>query len=91
MTFSLDVSILELNPNTRPDEEVKMPIVRVDFWEGVGEGKVKTMIRGITDVMAGIGVPEHAVEVIVYEIPKTHWGVGGQPCSERFKDVQPPG
>jgi 4-oxalocrotonate tautomerase len=71
-------------------EEVKMPIVRVDFWEGVGEAKVKKMIRGITNVMVDLGVPEQAVEVIVYEIPKTHWGVGGEPASEKLKDVSPP-
>jgi 4-oxalocrotonate tautomerase len=71
-------------------EEGKMPIVRVDFWEGVGKDKVKTMIRGITNVMMDLGVPEHAVEVIVYEIPKTHWGISGEPASEKLKDVQPP-
>ena len=67
-----------------------MPIVRVDFWEGIGEEKVKTMIRGITNVMVDLGVPAHPVEVIVYEIPKTHWGVGGEPASEILKDVAPP-
>jgi len=67
-----------------------MPIVRVDFWEGVGKAQVKTMIRGITDVMVGIGVPEQAVEVVIYEIPKTHWGVGGKPATEALKDVHPP-
>jgi 4-oxalocrotonate tautomerase len=67
-----------------------MPVVHVDFWEGVGKEKVKTMIRGITDVMVDIGVPENAVEVIVYEIPKTHWGVGGEPASEKLKDISPP-
>lgn len=67
-----------------------MPVVRVDFWEGVGTDKVETMISGITKVMVDIGVPEHAVEVIVYEIPKTHWGVGGKPASEALKDVSPP-
>jgi 4-oxalocrotonate tautomerase len=56
-----------------------MTIVRVDFWEGVREEKVKTMMRGITNVMVDLGVPAHAVEVIFYEIPKTHWGVGGEP------------
>ena len=66
-----------------------MPVVRVDFWEGVSEAKVKTMIRGITDVMVNLGVPEQAVEVIVYEIPKTHWGVGGEPASEKLKNVSP--
>jgi len=67
-----------------------MPIIRVDFWEGVGQEQVKTMIRGLTDVMVDLGVPEHAVEVIVYEIPKTHWGVGGKPASEALKDASPP-
>ncbi len=42
-----------------------------------GKDKVKTMIRGITDVMVGLGIPEHAVEVLIREIPKTHWGTGG--------------
>ena len=67
-----------------------MPIVHVDFWEGVGEEQVKKMISGITNVMVDIGVPENAVEVVVYEIPKTHWGVGGKPASEVLKDVSPP-
>jgi len=67
-----------------------MPIVRVDFWEGVGKEQVKKMIRGMTDVLVSLGVPEHAVEVIVYEIPKSHWGVGGEPASEKLKDEHPP-
>jgi len=37
-----------------------MPIVRVDFWEGAGEEKVKAMIRGITNVMMDLGVPFRA-------------------------------
>jgi 4-oxalocrotonate tautomerase len=36
------------------------------------------------------GIPEQAVEVIVYEIPKTHWGIGGEPASEKLKDISPP-
>jgi 4-oxalocrotonate tautomerase len=67
-----------------------VPIVHVHFWEGVGEEQVKTMIRGITKVIVDLGVPEQAVEVIVHEIPKTHWGVGGEPASEKLKDFAPP-
>ena len=67
-----------------------MPIVHVNFWEGVGEKQVKKMIRGITDVIVDLGVPEHAVEVLVHEIPKTHWGIGGEPASEALKDTSPP-
>jgi 4-oxalocrotonate tautomerase len=81
---------LTLSSNGKSNEEVKMPIVHVDFWEGVGEEKVKAMIRGITNVIVDLGVPEQAVEVIVYEIPKTHWGIGGEPASEKLKDISPP-
>lgn len=67
-----------------------MPVVHVHFWEAVSQEKVKTMIRRITNVMVDLGLPEHAVEVLVHEIPKTHWGVGGQPASEALRDVSPP-
>jgi 4-oxalocrotonate tautomerase len=66
-----------------------MPIVHVNVWQGFGEEKAKKLIRGITQVFVGLDIPEHAVEVVVHEIPKTHWGIGGQPASERGKDAQP--
>jgi hypothetical protein len=34
--------------------------------------------------------PAHAVEVVVHEIPKSHWGVAGEPASERLKDESVP-
>ncbi|MBX5320991.1 MAG: tautomerase family protein [Candidatus Bathyarchaeota archaeon] len=63
-----------------------MPSVHVFVWEGFGKDKVKTLIREITKIFAGFGIPESAVEIIVQEIPKTHWGIGGEPASEKFKD-----
>jgi phenylpyruvate tautomerase PptA (4-oxalocrotonate tautomerase family) len=30
------------------------------------------------------------VEVIVHEIQKSHWGVGGEPASEKLKDESLP-
>jgi 4-oxalocrotonate tautomerase len=64
-----------------------MPIVHVNVWEGFGEEKTKTVIREITRIFVDLGIPEQAVEVIVHEIPKTHWGIGGKPASIKFKDV----
>ncbi len=62
-----------------------MPIVHVNVWEGFGEEKAKTVIRDITKVFVDLGIPARAVEVIVHEIPKSHWGIGGEPASEKFK------
>jgi 4-oxalocrotonate tautomerase len=36
-----------------------------------------------------LGIPTQAVEVIVHEIQKSHWGIGGEPASEKLKDVIP--
>jgi 4-oxalocrotonate tautomerase len=90
MTFPFDMAILNVKLIWKSNEEAKMPIVHVHFWEGVGDEKVKTMIRGITKVIVDLGVPEAAVEVLVHEIPKTHWGIGGEPASEKLKDISPP-
>ena len=66
-----------------------MPIVHVNVWEGFGEEKSKILIQKITKVFEDLEIPKHAVEVIVHEIPKTHWGIGGEPASEKFKNQQP--
>jgi len=59
-----------------------MPVIHVNVWEGFGPQKAKAVIEGITQVFVDLGIPQHAVEVVVHEIPKTHWGSGGQPASE---------
>ena len=64
-----------------------MPMVHVNVWEGFGAEKAKTVIKGITKVFADLGIPDNAVEIIVSEIPKSHWGIGGIPASEKFKDI----
>ena len=62
-----------------------MPIIHVNVWEGFGQEKAKTVIEGITQVFTGLDIPQEAVEVVIHEIPKTHWGLGGTPASEKFK------
>ena len=54
-----------------------MPIVHVNVWKGFGEEKTKFLIKNITKVFVDLKIPEQAVEVIVHEIPKSHWGIGG--------------
>ena len=65
-----------------------MPIVHANVWEGFGEEKAKEVIQNITKVFADLGVPAQAVDVIVHEIPKSHWGIGGEPASEKFKELK---
>ena len=68
-----------------------MPIIHVNVWEGFGPQKARAVIEGITELFVGLDIPRQAVEVIVQEIPKTHWGIGGQPASERGGGAAAPG
>lgn len=63
-----------------------MPIVHVNVWEGFGKEKTKNVIQKITQVFLDLEIPREAVDVIVHEIPKTHWGIGGETASEKFKE-----
>lgn len=65
-----------------------MPLVQVSVWEGFGKEKAQAVIKNITRVFVDLGIPEQAVEVLIQEIPKTHWGIGGEPASEKFKNIQ---
>ena len=67
-----------------------MPVVHVNVWQNFGEDRIKTLIAGITNVFVDLGVPLQAVEVIVHEIPKTHWGIEGKPATESRPGVGPP-
>jgi len=65
-----------------------MPIVHVNVWEGFGDENAKTVIQDITKVFVNLGIPLRAVEVIVHEIQPSHWGIEGEPASERLKRLE---
>ncbi|MGY5879349.1 MAG: tautomerase family protein [Candidatus Thorarchaeota archaeon] len=67
-----------------------MPTVDVKIWKGVSDDAAEQIISGITKVFVELGIPERAVEVIIHEIPKAHWGIGGKPASKAMPDGKPP-
>ncbi len=67
-----------------------MPIVQVYLWKGFKEEGIKKIIEGMTDVFVNMGIPKQAVEVVIHEIPKSHWGIEGKPATESRPDARPP-
>ena len=67
-----------------------MPIVHVYMWSGVSREAKEKMIKGITKVFEELGIPGHAVEVVILEVPKENWEVGGELASEKFKETRIP-
>jgi 4-oxalocrotonate tautomerase len=41
-------------------------------------------------VFEELGIPPQAVEVIIQEVPKENWGIGGELADVKFRDVKPP-
>jgi phenylpyruvate tautomerase PptA (4-oxalocrotonate tautomerase family) len=46
------------------------------------EDNKKKIAERITKVFEDLGVPRDAVELIIYETPKTNWATGGKLHSE---------
>jgi 4-oxalocrotonate tautomerase len=67
-----------------------MPIVHIYVWKGFSNEAKKKLIAGITKLFGETGVPSEAVEVIIHEVSKKDWGVGGEQASEKLKHVRPP-
>ena len=63
-----------------------MPVVQVYMWKGITQEHVNQIISGITNVFVEMGVPMQAVEVLVHEVPKAHWGIRGKPATEALPE-----
>ncbi|MHC5215490.1 4-oxalocrotonate tautomerase [Enterococcus sp. LJL128] len=55
-----------------------MPLIHIEIMEGRSEEKIERLIAEVTETIESVlEVPEQNVRVIVSEVPKTHWGIGG--------------
>jgi 4-oxalocrotonate tautomerase len=55
-----------------------MPIIQVHILEGRSDEQIKAFISSLTEsTVKTLGVKAEQVRVIVSEVPKKRWGVGG--------------
>lgn len=60
-----------------------MPIVNIQVLEGRTPEKIKQLIGSVTDSVADtLEVPKERIRVLVTEVPKSHWGIGGVSVSD---------
>ncbi len=64
-----------------------MPIVKIDLWKGRDKQIKKELIEKVTTVISEVvGCPAEAVHIIINDIDKDNWGIGGDLSSEKFPD-----
>ncbi|MFG6150270.1 4-oxalocrotonate tautomerase [Halobacillus sp. B23F22_1] len=55
-----------------------MPIINVQIMEGRDPDKINTLMKNVTDAVSeSLGAPKENIRVLVNEVPKTHWSIGG--------------
>ncbi|MOA55448.1 2-hydroxymuconate tautomerase [compost metagenome] len=60
-----------------------MPIVHVHMMEGRSAEQKEAVIREVSDAMSrAVDVPLDRVRVLIHELPKSHWGIAGEPASK---------
>jgi 4-oxalocrotonate tautomerase len=56
-----------------------MPLLLVKIIEGRPAETVEALIAALTATTAEtLGAPRESIRVLVEEVPKSHWGIGGQ-------------
>ncbi len=64
-----------------------MPLVKIYLWKGRDKEKKKELIKKVTSAVVDvIDCSAEAVQVIINEVDKNNWGIGGVPASIKFPD-----
>jgi 4-oxalocrotonate tautomerase len=59
-----------------------MPIAQIHILEGRSDEQKETLIREISKaISSSLDAPLASVRVIITEMPKEHFGIGGEPAS----------
>ena len=65
-----------------------MPVVKIDMWPRTEEQK-EEVIKKVTDaIVETTGCPKEAVTIVINDIAKENWGIGGEQASKKFKDIK---
>jgi 4-oxalocrotonate tautomerase len=60
-----------------------MPIIHVHLIEGRTDEQKARLIRALTDAATeAVGAPRESVRVLLIEMPKAHFGIGGKTALE---------
>ena len=55
-----------------------MPLAQISMLEGRTEDQKRAVIEKVTQALIdAIGVPAESVRVVIQDVPKTNWGIGG--------------
>lgn len=61
-----------------------MPLIQATIMEGRTQAQKEAFYQGVTQVVVEtLNVKPEQVRVVLNEVPKTHWAIGGVSVAER--------
>jgi 4-oxalocrotonate tautomerase len=64
-----------------------MPIIRVEIFEGRSVEQKRELVEVLTAETARIaGCSPESIYVVIDDVKKENWGVGGMLCSDKYPD-----
>ncbi|RDU38746.1 4-oxalocrotonate tautomerase [Neobacillus piezotolerans] len=55
-----------------------MPLVNIQIMEGRSRETINDLMKNVTNIISEtLNAPKENIRVIVTEVPKTHWAIGG--------------
>lgn len=64
-----------------------MPMIRVEMFEGRSDEQKRALVDKLTDAFVeAAGGSRDAVDVILYDVPKANWGIGGALAKDKYPD-----
>jgi 4-oxalocrotonate tautomerase len=69
--------------NLIKNRRTRMPFVQIQMLEGRDDEKKRQLIVAVTNAICEtLAAPPESVRVVLTDVPKTHWGVGGKTMKE---------
>lgn len=68
-------------------EVIQMPIITIETWPMEKERKSE-VIKKITDIFTGFGIPAQTVTVIIHENSLDNWGTEGEQHCVKYKNMK---
>ncbi|BAU28280.1 4-oxalocrotonate tautomerase [Aneurinibacillus soli] len=63
-----------------------MPLIQINIVEGRSDEMKRQLMKNVTEVVSEtLGSPKEAIRILINEMPKNHWGIGGVPMSDLKK------
>jgi len=63
-----------------------MPTIRVEMFEGRTPEQKRNLVKAITQACVDtLGSKPESVDVLLFDIPQSHWATGGELWSEKKK------